>query len=433
MKILLLLAGQSKRFWPLSEKTLFPICGTTLLDIQIEHLGSAGLDDVILVGGAHNLEEASARYPKLKTIEQEDLDLGMRGALLSALPECGDEPVMVVSGNDVVEPSAYKSLVENAQEKGGVLLAYRVNKYFPGGYLEVDGDRITSIIEKPGEGNEPSDLVNIVAHVHNNPALLLETLKNVKPKRDDGYEQALATLFPQHEYSAVAYEGFWQAVKYPWHLLQLSDFLLKQVQEQQIHPSAQIHPTSVIEGPVIIEEGVKVFPHATIKGPCIIGPRSVIANNALVRGSSIGADCVIGFSSEVKASVLHSHVWTHMSYVGDSIIGSNVSFGSGCATGNLRLDEAVIPSTVQGEEVSTGLTKFGTVIGNDCRIGIHASLNPGIKIGAGSFVSSHVALSSDVPEGSFVRMKKGEVVVCKNKTHAPKPEKRAEFRQKAGF
>ena len=37
--------------------------------------------------------------------------------------------------------------------------------YFPGGYLTLEGGRVTSVVEKPGAGNEPSDLVNLVAHV----------------------------------------------------------------------------------------------------------------------------------------------------------------------------------------------------------------------------------------------------------------------------
>ncbi len=86
IKTLLLLAGQSKRFAPLAEKALFPIAGKPLIGHIIERLEEAKCGDITLIGGAHNLEEIRTNFPNLKAIEQERLELGMRGALLSALP-----------------------------------------------------------------------------------------------------------------------------------------------------------------------------------------------------------------------------------------------------------------------------------------------------------------------------------------------------------
>ena len=130
MKTLLLLAGRSTRFWPLSEKTLFPLCGKTLLEHQVERLKQAGIEEIILVGGEHNLQEASAMFPDFPAVQQEDLSLGMRGAMLSALPHCGTEPVLIVCGNDIIEPSAYKDVFATAAEAGtdGALLAQEVER-----------------------------------------------------------------------------------------------------------------------------------------------------------------------------------------------------------------------------------------------------------------------------------------------------------------
>lgn len=429
MKTLLLLAGRSRRFWPLSEKTLFPICGKTLLEHQVGRLRAGGCDDIVLVGGAHNIEAAERLFPDLTIIEQEDLGLGMCGALLSALPGCGSEPVMIVGGNDVIEPSGYKDLIEKSNGADGALLAQRVDRYFPGGYLEIEGDRITSIVEKPGEGKEPSDLVNIVAHIHSDASVLLDVLKKVKGKNDDEYEQALDVLFKDKTYRAVPYDGVWRAVKYPWHIVSLLPTLLEEITEQSIDPSAEVHPSAVITGNVVIDAGAKVMAHASVVGPCYIGKNSIVANNTLVRGASVGDNCVVGFSSEVKGSVLHSHVWTHMTYIGNSIVGRNVSFGGGCVTGNFRLDEGEVASVVGKERVGTGLTKFGCVIGNNSRIGIRVGTNPGVKIGSGTFVAGGTFVKEDVPEKSFVCMKKGEMNVRANTAEAPAPEDRERFKK----
>lgn len=430
MHVLLLLAGQSTRFWPLREKALFPIAGKTILEHQVERLAAAGLRDITFVGNAQNLAEVRRLFPKAKAVEQADTAMGMQGALLAALPTCAQGPVLVVSSNDVVEASAYKAVVAAAKKKGvdGAILAKRMTSYFHGGYLTVRGARVCGIVEKPGAGNEPSDLVNLVVHAFNDPASFLRKLSEQTNTRDDGYERALDALLPSHTVVAVPYEGVWLPVKYPWNILPLTAYLLDGITKQKIHKTARVHKTAVLEGPVVLDEGAQVFAHACIRGPAYIGKRAIVANNALVRSSSVGDDCIVGFSTEVKGSALAAHVWTHMAYVGDSVVGTNVSFGAGAVTGNLRLDEAEIHSQHGGLRVPTGLTKFGAVVGDDCRIGIHTGINPGCKIGSGSFLASGVLVTTDIPTQSFVTMKGGEISVRRNTSAAPQPEGRTRYR-----
>lgn len=434
MKTLLLVAGQSTRFWPLTEKPLFPVCGEPLISHVVERLEKAGCGDIVYIGSKYNLNDVKSLYPDAMVIEQEKLEQGMRGALLSALPEIKSEDVLIVSSNDLIESSGYHATVEAGKQTGrsGALLAQTVSKYFPGGYLSVDNNKIKSIIEKPGAGNEPSNLVNIVCHYHSDASVLWNALQKIEDQQDhgDGYEQALDILFKQYSYTPVAYDGCWQAVKYPWHLLNVLPVLLGDIHKQYIDPSASIHPSTVIEGNVVIGEGVRVLPHATIVGPAYIGAHSIIGNNALVRSASIGEHCVIGYNTEIKSSILHSHVWTHSTYIGDSVIGRNVSFGAGCVTGNLRLDEGEIFSMMKEEKTGTGLTKFGTIIGDNCRLGIRTCINPGIKIGAGSFISSGCMVEEDLPNESFARMKDGVLSIKKNTTKALEPAGREKYLKK---
>jgi UDP-N-acetylglucosamine diphosphorylase / glucose-1-phosphate thymidylyltransferase / UDP-N-acetylgalactosamine diphosphorylase / glucosamine-1-phosphate N-acetyltransferase / galactosamine-1-phosphate N-acetyltransferase len=429
VKVLLLLAGRSRRFWPLAEKSLFPVCGKTLLEHQIDRLKAAGLTDVLLITGKHNMAAVTEMCPELECVEQRDLDKGMQGALLDALPRCGNESVLVVSGNDVIEPGAYEELAAHLRKADGAILAKKVTTYFPGGYLTVSGERVTGIVEKPGAGNEPSDLVNIVAHAHKDASVLLDALGKTASDRDDAYEKALDALFKTHEYVAHPYGGEWGAVKYPWHILSLSRLLLSEIDGKTIHPSASVHPSAVIEGNVVVEEGARILPNACVVGPAWIGKRAIVGNNALIRGSSVGDDCVVGFCCEVKDSVLHRHCWMHMSYAGDSVLGENVAMGAGTITGNLRLDEGEIASVIGEEKMPTGRTKFGAVIGDDCRIGIHVGINPGVKIGRGSFVSSGVIVSQDLPDSSYATMKDGELHVRENRSAAPKPAGRDGYKK----
>lgn len=421
MKTLLLLAGRSRRFWPLKEKSLFPICGKTLAEHQVEALRKSGCRDITLVVGAHNKKELKKLFPGLALIEQKDLAMGMQGACLSGLAKVKGGPVMIISGNDVIDPSALAELCTRARKPGvsGAILARKVKSHFPGGYLTVKSGRITAIIEKPKEGKEPSSLVNIVAHVHNDPAALFAALKSARNHRDDGYELALQSLFGEKNYVAVPYGGFWQPVKYPWHFLPLLQHFLSGLR-RSIDRSATLHPSAVIEGDVVIGEGVRVLPHATVIGPCFIGRNCIVGTGALVRGSSIGDDCVVGCNTEIKSSVLAGAVWTHMTYLGDSIVGKNVSFGGGCMTGNLRLDEREISvRSADGDIAATGLAKLGLMAGDDCRFGIQVGSNPGARVGPGSFIGGGVFLINDVEDGSYVVMKEGKAVVRKNTSKPP--------------
>ncbi len=425
MKTLLLAAGRSKRFWPLREKSLQRICGKTLIEHQLHCLREAGCEDITLIVGEHNMQELNVLLPNVPQIQQQNLDDGMRGALLTALPNI-TEPVLIVGGNDVVDSSAIRQVMTALKGNDGAILAKRVTEYFPGGYLTVSGNRITSIVEKPGEGKEPSDMVNIVVHAHNDPQALLTLLKSANSNRDDGYEVALAGLFKNHSYAAVPYEGFWQPVKYPWHLLRLLERFLPT--EQKIDATASIHASAVVEGPVVIGPGCKILPHATVRGPAYLGSNVTIGNNALIRGASIDDNCVIGYNSEVKNSVVGRDVWTHITYIGDSVVAENVSFGGGSMTGNFRLDEAEVLSVVQGEKVNTHCTKFGAAIGAGVRCGIQVGMNPGVKIGVGSFIAGGTYVASDVPDGSFVDMHAGELRIRPNKIQSPSPEERGVYR-----
>ena len=418
VKALLLAAGRSTRLTPIPDKNLLKFFGVPLIEHQLRALHKAGCTEIYLVGGVHNLEslrEIAARCTAdgcaVTVGEQEQLELGMGGAVQSAENWIGGEPILVVSGNDIVDESAFSSVIEASKGGSGsegVLLARKVSTYFPGGYLEADSEgRIKTIVEKPGAGNEPSDLVNLVVHYHPDSAALLTALESVETEHDDRYEVALQQLFSSGlVYRALPYEGRWNPVKFPWHIIDLMNAFFEARGAQLTTPSdCQIAETAVVKGPVVFGHGVRVFDNAVIIGPAYIGDNSVIATNAMVRESHIGSNCVIGFGSEVARSYLGDHVWTHSNYLGDSVIGNNVSFGAGTVTGNLRLDEGEISSVVKGERLGAARTKFGLVTGDDVRVGINTSFMPGIKIGSNVCIGAGIVVAEDVEDDQFVAAK----------------------------
>lgn len=412
MKVLLLSAGRSKRMAPIKDKNFLDFLGKPLIQHQLEFALGSGLKDIVVVGGKHNLAELKELCKKLsktiQVVEQKNLEAGMRGAILACKSVVKNEPILIFSGNDVVDKLAFETIMK-AYKKGGAesyILAKTVDKYFPGGYLKVDKKNlISAVIEKPGEGKEPSNLVNLVVHIHTNPAKLFKNLESIKKKNADLYEETLTSMIKAGvKMQAVPYSGFWHPIKFPWHIQNVFKYLFSQ-HKKRIAKTAKIAKNAIINGDVIIGENVKVFDGAVINGPAYIGDNSIVATNALVRESHVGKNCIIGFSTEIARSYLGDDVWTHTNYIGDSVIGNNVSFGSGAVTGNLRLDEKNIQVNVDGNRVDTQTNKFGLICGNHVRVGINSSIMPGIRIGENSFIGAGIVVPEDVPENSFVRGK----------------------------
>ena len=187
--------------------------------------------------------------------------------------------------------------------------------------------------------------------------------------------------------------------------------------EKKIAETAKISANAIINGEVIIGDNVKIFDGAVINGPAYIGDNSVVATNSLVRESDVSKNCVIGFSTEIARSFLSNEVWTHSNYIGDSIIGNNVSFGAGSLTGNLRLDEKNIMVDYDGNKYDSQTNKFGAVIGDDVRIGVNTSIMPGIKIGSGSFIGAGIVVPKNIENNSYVRAS-WELKISENKESA---------------
>lgn len=422
MKVILLAAGQSTRLQPLDDKVLINFCGKTLLEHQIDIISKAGLNDFIIIGNKYNL-------PKIENIcqnldgtfhfaEQKDLTTGMSGCVLAAEHLIqANEDILIVSTNDLVEENAYHLVLEaiHRHPKASLLLAKKVNKYFPGGYLEINSEnKIQSIIEKPEPGSEPSDLINLVIHYHYNAQLFIEELKKTQSQNDDLYEVAIDSQINKGiEYYAVPYHGFWQAVKFPWHILELQNYFLENL-HSHIDSSVILAKNVNIKGHVYLGKNVKIFENSVIKGPVYLGDNTIIANNCLIRDSIIGENSVIGYSSEIARSYLNHKVWTHTNYIGDSIIDQNVSFGSGCVTGNLRFDENEISVNVKNQKIKCGKNKLGAIIGKNVRFGVNTSLMPGIKIGQNSLIGAGLTIDQDIPNSSFVKQNQSNYIVTKN-------------------
>lgn len=387
MKTIFLAAGRSSRMDPISDKNFLEFCGQPLLLHLLQNAHQAGCTDFIIVANKDNkkkVEQLCAQHDFLNSAQvtiQPKLEEGMAGGVLAGLEFVkNDESVLIHNGNDFVEFTAIKEVIAQAQKNDGAILGQKVEQYFPGGYLEVNkqGD-IKSIIEKPGEGREPSNLVNIVVHGFARAEDLKQALETAQSNLDDVYEVALDTLFKAQNFKAVEYDGVWQAIKYPWHVLEMMEVLLRHT-KSSTSPDAEIASSATIKGDnVIIEAGARIFENAVICGPAYIGENAIVGNNALVRASNIGKNSTVGYNTEVARSWLGKSITSHISYIGDSIVDDGVNFGAFSCTANLRLDKRSVRVKVKEESIDSKHLKLGSIVGKGTQIGIGAKLMPGCK------------------------------------------------------
>jgi bifunctional UDP-N-acetylglucosamine pyrophosphorylase/glucosamine-1-phosphate N-acetyltransferase len=270
------------------------------------------------------------------------------------------------------------------------------------------------MIEKPGPDNKPSNLVNIVAHIHSNAGRLLDALRAEYAKdipTDDHYERAMDALMKSNVYRVVPYRGPWNALKFPWHVLDIMNYYLSRIQGKNVAESAFVAPTATLVGDVYIGERAKIFPGAAVVGPAYIGADTIVGNNALVRQSMVLNHCEVGFTTEVARSYVADHCSMHACRVLDSVFASGVNFSAGCTTANLRIDHGIVNSVVKGQKLASGRDKLGAIIGQGAFLAVDVMTMPGVKIGEGANIGPGTHVHQDVRNGQRIYVRQEIVVV----------------------
>ncbi len=156
---------------------------------------------------------------------------------------------------------------------------------------------------------------------------------------------------------------------------------------------------------VLIGKGTIIKSGVIFEGKCIIGKNCVIGPNSFFRGNVIiGDNTKVGNACEIKNSIiLNNSSISHLSYIGDSVIGSNVNIGAGTVCSNFRLDEKEIFIKLKNKVYKTGLKKFGSIIGDNSKIGANTVLNPGTVLSKNCIVLPLVVVSGYHSDNQIIK------------------------------
>ncbi len=147
----------------------------------------------------------------------------------------------------------------------------------------------------------------------------------------------------------------------------------------------KIHPMVVLDaehGPIYIDEEAEIHPFTRIEGPCYIGRKSILLGAKCREGNSIGPLCRIG--GEVEESIIQGYSNKyHDGFLGHAYVGQWVNLGALTTNSDLKNDYSEVKITLDGRnQLPTGSTKVGALIGDHTKTSIGTLLNTGTCVGA---------------------------------------------------
>lgn len=141
---------------------------------------------------------------------------------------------------------------------------------------------------------------------------------------------------------------------------------------------------------IAVHKEARLEEHVMIKSPAIISAGCFVAAHAYLRGGVfLGEQVSVGPGCEVKSSlIMPNAALAHFNFVGDSIVGSLVNMEAGSILANQfnERKEKTIDVMIRGQRLSTGIEKFGSLLGDGCKIGANAVLSPGSILQPNSIV-----------------------------------------------
>jgi len=426
---IVLAAGQGKRMKSKLYKVLHQVCGKPMVEHVLDTVDASACERKVVVVG-HGAELVKATLADRAEFVLQAEQLGTGHAVQQAASLVGDEEgttVILYGDTPLVTSETIGKLLEQhtaAKAAATVLTAVVPNPQGLGRIVRGENGEVLRIVEQkdcsPAEAAITE--INTGMYCFDNRKLF-EALKSVKNDNAQG-EYYLTDVL---EILRIAGEtvGAYVAADFAEGIgvndrvgLAEAEQLMRAriVRKHQINGVTVIDPASTyIEAGVVIGADTIVHPGTVLRGgtivgeDCEIGPQAdltnvtvgsgvsikysvavdaVIGNNSSVGpfaylrpGAKLGQDCKIGDFVELKNATLgDGSKVSHLSYVGDAIVGKDVNIGCGAITVNYD-----------------GINKSITEIGDNAFIGSNVNLVAPVKVGDGAYVVAGSTITKDVP------------------------------------
>lgn len=419
MKAIILSAGEGSRMRPLTltkPKTMLPVAGKPIIQYNIESLRNNGIADILLI--VRYKEEMVRNYfgdgrdfgVNITYKTQKDF-LGTANAI-SYGEDFIDESIIVLNGDIILDDEVIGEIIEkyNEEKPDTLMVLTEVEDPSAFGVVEIENGYIKNIVEKPKKEEAPSNLVNAGIYIFNKD--IFDKINRTEISERGEYEITDSVSLQIEEGKEV--KGYktskdWIDVGRPWELIEVNESLIGDLKTEI---RGIVEGGAFIHGNVHLDEGSIIRAGVYIEGNVYIGKNCDIGPNSYIRGNSYFGDNVhVGNAVEIKNSIIMENTnVSHLSYVGDSVIGSNCNIAAGTNIANLRFDNATIKTKIKDKKIDSGRRKLGAIIGDSVKTGINSSFSPGVKVGFNSTIGSGVLLYDDVPSDTRVLVKQNHII-----------------------
>ena len=425
----ILAAGQGTRMKSKLYKVLHPVCGKSMVQHVVDQITKLNIEQIVTVIG-HGAEKVKAELGDQcqYVLQEEQLGTGhavmQAEALLSGkkgttLVVCGDTPL--------IQAQTIEALFRHHEEKSAKVTILTAQADNPAGYGRIVRNE-KGFVEKIVEHKDASDEIRLISEINTGTycfdnRALFAALKDVTNENVQGEyylpdvieilknKGEIVTAFKTEEFEETI--GVNDRVA----LSQAEQIMRRRVNQYHMQNGVTlIDPqTTYIDSDVEIGSDTVIMPGTMISGrttigpDCQIGPNSEIKNceigeatvirQSVAHDSQIGSNVNIGpfahirpqsniqdevkignFVEVKKAFFGKGSKASHLSYIGDAEVGSDVNIGCGSITVNYD-----------------GKNKYLTKIEDNVFIGCNSNLVAPVTVGKGAYVAAGSTITEDVP------------------------------------
>ncbi|MEC0322609.1 bifunctional UDP-N-acetylglucosamine diphosphorylase/glucosamine-1-phosphate N-acetyltransferase GlmU [Bacillus subtilis] len=424
-----LAAGQGTRMKSKLYKVLHPVCGKPMVEHVVDEALKLSLSKLVTIVG-HGAEEVKKQLGDKSEYALQAEQLGTAHAVKQAQPFLADEKgvTIVICGDTplLTAETMEQMLKEHTQReaKATILTAVAEDPTGYGRIIRSENGAVQKIVEHKDASEEERLVteINTGTYCFDNEALFraIDLVSNDNAQGEYYLPDVIEILKNEGETVAAYQTDNFQetlGVNDRVALSQAEQFMKERINKRHmqngvtlidpmntyISPDAVIgsdtviYPGTVIKGEVQIGEDTIIGPHTEIMNSAI-GSRTVI-KQSVVNHSKVGNDVNIGPFAHIRPdSVIGNEVKignfveikktqfgdrskaSHLSYVGDAEVGTDVNLGCGSITVNYD-----------------GKNKYLTKIEDGAFIGCNSNLVAPVTVGEGAYVAAGSTVTEDVP------------------------------------
>jgi len=295
-------------------KALLHVAGKPILAHILDGLVAQGIRRIVVVVGYRGervREYLEKHYPQGVTVVEQSQRLGLGHAVQVTAQAIGAGPVLIILGDTIVEPE-WSAFLAGDEVVIGVKEVADPRRF---GVVEVSGDAVVGVVEKPAD--PPSNLAIVGVYYFPESAQLFAEMGAIIAKGQTGGKEfqltdALQAMLEQGARMRAAHVEGWFDCGTIGTLLETNRHLLQSASAPDPIPGVTLIPPLYV-APTARIEGAVLGPHVSVAGGAVV--RNAIVRDSIVNEGAL-VESVLLDQSVVGARAVVRGVFARLS-VGD--------------------------------------------------------------------------------------------------------------------